>query len=61
MLLRGLLLPVTKGIEFILSFQIKEYLRQEILQFGPPKIAAAAKIMKIQIDIAHNECQSPRS
>ena len=59
MLLSGLLLPVTKGIEFILSFQIKEYLRQEILEFGPPKIAA--KIMKIQIDIAHNECQSPRS
>ena len=54
MLLSGLLLPVTKGIEFILSFQIKEYLRQEILQFGPTKISATAKILKIKIDVTHN-------
>ena len=54
MLLSGLLLPVTKGIEFILSFQITEYLRQEILQFGPTKISATAKILKIKIDVTHN-------
>ena len=60
-LLSGLLLPLTKGIEFILSFQIKEYLRQEILQLRPPKISATAKIMKILIGVAHNACQSPQS